>query len=380
MKITRILFLLALILHNGLLFTSCGDPAVRYYNLGLEAAERDDLDGAIENWLLALKRGPGDAETHYNLGLAYLKKGMYKDAEKHFLKAAAFNPEDHEIQWGLGKAYEMRNELVKAKKAYEYSISIRGIYYPPYLGLASCALKQDQSRTAEKYATQALRLDTRNLEGNLLLAEAYFRQSNYQEAYAQLLSIRSYYSDNPDLLLLLGKVMSARLMHKDALATLKAARAVGVSNVELFLYLGKSSFALQYYDEAREYFKLSIFKNPNEIEARIGLAETYYELDELDKSLDSWRRAGEIDSSNPLIDLGISKIHLRKYQFEEALPLLEALAVNPDAPARTLYYLGHTRMRLGQKTEAKRAFETFIKQWKGDPQLIEEVKELMITL
>ncbi len=259
-------------------------------------------------------------------------------------------------------------------------MAIKKNYFPPYIGFASCALKQKQYRTAEKYSALALRISTRDLQGNLILAEAYFGQSNYQEAYAQLLSIRFLNRNNPDMLLLLGKVMTERHMYNDALETLKLAGKNGISSSELFLYLGKSSYEIKHYPSAEKYFGLAIYKGKTDPRPLIGLAQTFMKTGELDKSLESWEKASLLDPGDPTIDLGISIVHINSRRFEQAAAILEELAARENFPPITLYYLGHATMRLGRKAEAQKAFEEFMRTWQGDEALKTETEDILITL
>jgi len=101
--IVAILYILSL--------SSCGgDPAIKYYNLGVDAASIDDLDSAIKYWKESIKYNPKLPETHYNLGMALIEKGKYKEAEEELRIAMELKSDDCDIEYGLGKALEMQEE------------------------------------------------------------------------------------------------------------------------------------------------------------------------------------------------------------------------------------------------------------------------------
>ena len=364
-----------------LVFTaSCGDSALKYYNLGVEAAERDDIDEAIVQWRKAVKLNPSDPDTRYNLGMALLQREEYAEAEENFNAAARIKNDDYRLQYGLGLALEMQGRYAEAKKAYRFSISLKSNFHPPYVGLGAITLDQGLYSTAEKYAADALRISPFDKRGNLILAEAYYMQQNYQAAYAQLISSRSWIGLEPDYLLLLGKVMNARHMYADARQTLLMAKDAGKSGTDLYLHLGTASFEIDDFKNAREYLRLALYRDDTNTEAWTWLARTEYELNNLEESLEAWNRARALSPEDPDIDLGIAMVHIRMRNFEASVSVLEKLAARDDFPPRTCYYLGHSLMRLGRRDEARKSFELFLEKWQGDEDLVGEVREILVTL
>lgn len=359
---------------------SCGDSALKYYNLGVEAADRDDMDEAIVNWRKSLEMDPSDPDTRYNLGMALLERGKYAEAEENFHAAASVRNDDYMLQYGLGRSLEMQGKYSEAKKAYRFSISLKYNFHPPYSALGAIALEQGLYSTAEKYAADALRYSPYDVRGNLVLSEAYYMQQNYQAAYAQLVSSRAWIGLEPDYHLLLGKVMNARHMYVDAIHTLRTARDAGVSSTDLFLNLGIASYEIEDFKDAHEYYRLALYRDDSNVDAWIGLARTEYALNNLDGSLESWQKARILSPVNPEIDLGIAMIHIRTRDFEEAVSVLEKLRARDDSLPRTLYYLGHSLMRVGRRDEARKSFELFLLKWNGDEALIKEVRDILVTL
>jgi tetratricopeptide (TPR) repeat protein len=364
----------------ALIAAGCTDASIKHYNLGIEAAEMGELDRAIIEWRESLEHRYEDSDTHYNLGMALLEINMHDDAVFHLKEAARLSPDDNEIQYACGKALEEKGSLPEAKKAYRLSINLKQNYSPPYMGIASIAMKQKQYRTAEKYAAQGLNISMRNLEGNLILSEAYFMQGNFQEAYAQLLSIRHMFPREPALLLLTGKILSERHMHEDAINTLRLAQENGATEGDLFLYMGRSSFALGRYNDAEKYFQLAHFKNDADIRVLKGLGETRFKKGKYDKSLEAWKKISSISPMDLEARLGISMVYINTGRAEEASDILSSLADEENSPPRTLYYLGHALMRTGNRDDAREAFEKFLNSWKGDRTLIDEVKDIIVTL
>ena len=235
-------------------------------------------------------------------------------------------------------------------------------------------------RSAENHATSALKIEPMGIESNLLLTEAYFEQHNFQAAYAQLQSSRYLASRQPEYYILLGKVAHARHMYEDALDALETARSLGVSNSDVFLFLGLTYYALEDFEESEKFFKLSIYKDKEELTAWRELGRTYIQIKQWDKAKDAYTTALAIDSTDAESILGASFVMLNNGSFEVAVKNLEGLKEKGDPPAMTFYYLGHAYMRSGSLAEARVSFEEFMSVWKGESRLIEEVAGIIASL
>ena len=359
----------------------CGpDKSVKYYNLGLEAARRDDYAEAIRLWNESIRYRSDDPETRYNLGLALFSVKRYREAEEQLREAVALDPLDPETHHLLGKTLEEQGMLPEAKLSYESSLNVKPDYVPALIGLASIALKENQDKSAENHATQAVELDPNNLEANLVLSEAYFRNGNFNAAYGQLLSARKRSPVNQDLLMLLGKVTYARHMYADALETLAAARTLGISNDEIFLYLGLANLALGYTSEAEKDFRLSLFKNPENARAWKGLGETYMKDRKWREATESIGKAMQLAPDDPEAVLDDAVITLNEGDLTGAAQKLERLSIRPDAPQITNYYRGHAYLRMGNNAEARDAFQRFVTIWQGSASLADEAKAIVARL
>ena len=360
--------------------SGCADQSLKYYNLGIVAASREEYDSAIEYWRESLKHRSTDPETRYNIGLALLKLERYAEAEIEFRKALEHSDDDYEILYGLGKSLEMQDQLTDAKNLYERSINLKPNFAPPHLGLASISLKTGQYRSAENHATTVLHLEPSNLEGNKLLSETLFHQGNYREAYAQLLSAKNLDPLDPELYLMIGKVAYARHMYRDSYAALTKARSLGSSNAAIYLYLGLTLFNLENIEDAETNFKLALFKDNKEVDAWQGLGRIYSKRKEWNKALDAFNKALEQDPEDETSILYVSFVMMNSGRFEEAIARLERLQTRSDPPAMTFYYIGHAYMRAEMFEQAAEAFRTFVNIWEGDARLLEEANGIIESL
>jgi tetratricopeptide (TPR) repeat protein len=66
--------------------------AVFNTNSGIHLLNSEDIDGAIAQFLSAIKLSPDYAPAHYQLALAYQRKGMKNEANAEFKRASALDP------------------------------------------------------------------------------------------------------------------------------------------------------------------------------------------------------------------------------------------------------------------------------------------------
>jgi len=78
------------------------------YNLGVDLAEKGDLDAAIREYLEAVRISPDFTEAHTNLGIALAKKGDLDAAIKELQEALRISPNETIIQSALESALRQK--------------------------------------------------------------------------------------------------------------------------------------------------------------------------------------------------------------------------------------------------------------------------------
>ncbi len=359
----------------------CGpDKAITYYNLGIEAAKREDYAEAARLWTESIKHRPDDFESRYNLGAALVQLKRYEEAEQHLRKAVELNSLDADAHQMLGACLENTGQIPGAKKEYEFALAIKQTSVPSLVGLARVALAEGQNRSAENHASRAVALDPANLEANMLLAESYYRNGDFNSAYGQVLSAGRIGTTDASLYFLTGKVAYSRRMYEDALEALRSARALGSATDELFLYLGLTHLALGDFGEAEKAFRLSIYKNRENAKTWNGLAETYIREKRWRDADEAVAQAARIDPSDPETLLHRAAVRMGAGDPAGAVDAIETLRANPKYPPIADYYLGHAHLRLGDNVQARTAFQRFIDTWEGDQALTDEARTTLEDL
>ena len=94
-------------------------------NLGYFLTERNQrLPEALEMIQRAVKAEPANASFLDSLGWVYFKLGQFREAEENLTQAARGNASSATIHEHLGEVYNARNEVNKARAAWEKALSL----------------------------------------------------------------------------------------------------------------------------------------------------------------------------------------------------------------------------------------------------------------
>jgi tetratricopeptide (TPR) repeat protein len=353
---------------------SCSDMAIRYYNEGITAANDGNLKKAVSLWEKSLEIRETDPDTHFNLGAAYLEMQKYRKAEESFRKAIEYRKGDPVAHYKLGRSLQAQNRIVEAKKSYKMAIQLKQNYVPPYIGVAECALIQDNPNTAEKYSSIALRLSPGSIRANTLLGEALFEQGNYADAYMQIAPLRDTVDKN--LLFVLGKVMYHRRMYSDALKTLTDANSLGLSSAGIYLYLGLTSMKLRRYEQAREYARKAVYLDDSLCEGWSLLGNLMMEENKWKEALEALEKGYDCNPGSADIRGKIGIVLLNLDRTEEAAAELSAAVEKMQDPGLYLYYLGVSYFELSEMDKAVEPLTDFIDSWKGSDDYLVRARDL----
>jgi serine/threonine protein kinase len=161
-----------------------------YNNLAVACQVTQELDCAIENYRKALKIKPNAWELHYNLGNFYDEQGQYDLAEQQYKLS---------IKYGKNQPMNAVNNLSRLKNLQEKYLEgaqlalegLRGTSDPVwqaalYKNLGWARFKQQRYAEAKDYLQKSVKLDSRRVDANCLLAKT-------QEALGELDNARTHW-------------------------------------------------------------------------------------------------------------------------------------------------------------------------------------------
>jgi tetratricopeptide (TPR) repeat protein len=98
-----------------------------YNNLGIALMDKGRIDEAVENFQIALRLDPSNANAtaFNNLGVAYKTKGLYDKAIEQFQTALRIKPDDPETHNNLGVAYRYKGMYSQAIEQHRIALTLR---------------------------------------------------------------------------------------------------------------------------------------------------------------------------------------------------------------------------------------------------------------
>lgn len=97
--------------------------AMPHYNLGIEYAEREMVNRAIDEFRRAAKLDPGYDDAFYNLGVMYEQKGLIKEAVAKYREVIRINPASADAHLNIGRLY--MNEGLMGEAELEFQEALR---------------------------------------------------------------------------------------------------------------------------------------------------------------------------------------------------------------------------------------------------------------
>ena len=93
------------------------DPsnAEAHFNLGMVFFEQGDLETAIREFREAINLDPNNVQARYRLALAFIKRGRYDRAVRELYQVLEINPDDARTHYYLGVAYNKKDDIVHSR-------------------------------------------------------------------------------------------------------------------------------------------------------------------------------------------------------------------------------------------------------------------------
>ena len=154
-------------------------------NLGNIYSELKQHDKSIHAYERALKADPGNFSTLFNLGLAYMVTGALEKAEGTFLQAAQINPQYHLAHEMLTRIYLQQKKFAGALLHLKIMKRLQPGQLNTELNIGTVLLEMGQAEMALKYFEDLQSRFPQAITINQRMADAYFRQKEYQKAIVQ---------------------------------------------------------------------------------------------------------------------------------------------------------------------------------------------------
>ncbi len=344
--------------------------AYEYYVLGRgylqNKKNQNDIESAINSFLLAIQRDSLYAMAHSGLAEAYWAK--YEMVRKPDLANKAIKESEYAyklnnklayINVTLGNIHDGTGKYKEAVEDFNRALEINPISYDAYQGLAKTYENQGLLKDAERTFKRAIEMQPDNWIGYNSLGVFYFTYSRYDEAILQFekviqLNPNNYlgFSNIGGIYYLQHKLEKASSAFEKAFS-IKKSYTVASNLGTLYFIQGKYKKAAGYYKQA-----LEINDNDYVIWANLGAAY-YWTPGERDKSKESFEHAIElaeearkVNPNDPELLAELGGFYSMVGNRTKAINFTKkALQLSPDN-ASNMFRAGTTYEQLGDRDEA----------------------------
>src|SRR5262245_6439318 len=298
------------------------DPRVTYV-AALLAADRNDLNTAINGFREALRRDPSLYGAWQDLGMSYIKLNRWKEAAQTFAELTERQAESVEAAYlhalSLFNSGELKGAELEARRTLRLNAGVADAHTLLGIILAS---RGNQNGEAIEALQQAVALDPKNFDAQFNLGRVQYLTKDYANAVSSLTAALELRPDHSQARFFLGTTLEAT---------------------------GDSDAALKQYEELNR-------RDPQSPYGKLGLGALLVKRGKLAEAIDALRKSIELDSTNFEAHLALGRALSLNEKFEEAvLSLQRAVAISPERPDAH-YQLGLALRRLGRTQEAAREF------------------------
>jgi tetratricopeptide (TPR) repeat protein len=260
-------------------------------------------------------------------GAVALSRGNLPGALQPLRAAVEANPGRSEAHRILGVASRLDEQLEQSVAAYTAAIRVRPTDERSRMGLADVLIDMARFPEAEQVLKDTIRLVPATVQAHYRLGRLYQSQGNYPEALKELEYTAQF----------------SPLVGQDPLHEMVA-----------LIYATQADFA-----GATTALRRQIAVNPNNADAHRRLGDAYARLDRTAEALAEFTTAILIDPRNLLSHVGISQIHLRSGNHQDAARAARAAVALDEAQKEARYVLAMSLLRLGQAEQGNRELREF---------------------
>jgi tetratricopeptide (TPR) repeat protein len=305
------------------------DPAnpIPWAHLGLLAARQEHFLQAVGFYKKALALNPEMPGLRLNLGLALFKNGDYREALVFFTPLLKEQPDASDEKQRLAVLIGMS-----------------------HYGLGDYA-------AAAPYLREASARDVGNLTLLLTLAHSCLLSKQYPcvvDAYHRMVVLNA---DSAEAHILVGEALDEMKDSAGAIREFRAALKANPQEPNAHFGLGYLLWTQKEYPEAAQEFQAELADVPGYTQATLYLADSYVQMNEMDKAQPLLEALVKGNPSLALarLDLGIAEEELGHK--DAALRDLNAAAALDPKNVNVYWRLGRVYRSMGKEAEAKKEFD-----------------------
>jgi tetratricopeptide (TPR) repeat protein len=303
-------------------------------------------------WHAYLKAHPASPEAYAHLGLLEARQEHYKEAAPLYRKALKLGPDVPGLRFNLGLALfkggdlkEAIQEFVPLLKSQPGNMQLNTLIGMAHYGLGEYA-------DAVPYLKEAAVQDAQSLPLRLALAHSCLWTKQNQcvlDVYHEILALNS---ESAEADMLAGEALDEMKDNEGSTKMFRAAVAAGPKTPNAHFGLGYLLWTQRQYKEAANEFQAELANDPDHVQARLYLADTDIQMNQMDDALPLLERVEKQNPSIALDHLDLGIVYLNAGRNEDALrELTAAEKLTPD-DVNIHWRLGRLYRAMGDKEKA----------------------------
>jgi tetratricopeptide (TPR) repeat protein len=308
-------------------------------------------------WHAYLKAHPSSPEAYAHLGLLEARQEHYQEAATLYRKALKLGPDVPGLRLNLGLALfkgsdlrEAIQEFVPLLKSQPGNMQLNTLIGMAHYGLGEYA-------DAVPYLRAAAAQDTQSLPLRLALAHSCLWTKQNQcvlDIYHEILTLNS---ESAEADMLAGEALDEMKDNEGSTKMFRAAVKAAPKTPNVHFGLGYLLWTQRQYQEAASEFQAELGNDPDHVQARLYLADTDIQLNQLDDALPLLEKVEQQDPSFPLAHLDLGIVYIEAGRNEDALrELIAAEKLTPN-DVNIHWRLGRLYRAMGDKDKAKAEIE-----------------------
>jgi len=309
-----------------------GRPDPRYHRAVARIMSNGSLPAlALFHYSEALKAFPDDVEIHAGLAGTYVQLGQYDKAEATFARLKVLQPGEVKFQLGLADVYRKAGRFDRAIEELQSYLRNSPSDKEGHRLLAEVLMEKGERETARKEYLLAGIDVTINPEDFARKGDEFMKTREFGQAISAYQTALKGRPAWQDIQYKLGKAQMAAGRDDDARATFTALITAGFKDGALFYDLGLLHERGGQLDEALADYRMSIAREPGNVNAHRRLAEIFTWRGSFTEAADQYRELIRLRGDNPLYHLNLARVYDRTKELEKAVNEYEtAVRLDPD--------------------------------------------------
>ncbi len=326
----------------------------------LQTGDRQQVQGAINDLQLVLRRTPDNPVLRFELGRAYVIKGETELGRLQFEEAMKLRPDYIPPRLALAQLHLKKGEFPKTLEDIRQILQLEPSNIFARLIRSSALIGLGDGKQARLVIGETLKMQPGSRDAQFQLGMLDFSERQFKLAEETFRKLYQMTPPDPRGLIGMVEVAAAQGQFNEALKLLELARAKSPDRPDLTLAAANVAVRAEKYDFAIREYKNLVGKFPDRFDLYLRLGETYRRSGQIEAAIASFDKARALAPNDPAPHLQAALLLEGLGQREKARPIYEQiLKIEPDNPIalnNLAYLLAETGANLDQAlTMAQRA-------------------------